>query len=72
MYGECTRKSKNFPTHSQGLALRVSVMLRKFVANPPGQTDHGEMSIGYEDTTVSYVRAGRARLDETVTFVAGA
>ena len=47
-------------------------MLRKFVANPPGQTDHGEMSIGYEDTTVSYVRAGRARLDETVTFVAGA
>jgi hypothetical protein len=28
------------------------------------------MSIGYEDTTVSYVRTGRAPLDETVTFVA--
>ena len=29
------------------------------------------MSIGYEDLTVSYVRTGRAPLDETVTFVAG-
>ena len=27
------------------------------------------MSIGYEDPTVSYVRTGRAPLDETVTFV---
>jgi nitroreductase len=29
------------------------------------------MSIGHEDPTVSYARTGRARLDETVTFVAG-
>src|SRR6266403_2824545 len=29
------------------------------------------MSIGYEDLTVSYARTGRARLDETVTFVGG-
>jgi nitroreductase len=29
------------------------------------------MSIGYEDTTVSYARTGRAPLDETVTFVTG-
>jgi nitroreductase len=27
------------------------------------------MSIGYEDPEVSYVRTGRAPLDETVTFV---
>jgi nitroreductase len=27
------------------------------------------MSIGYEDTTVDYVRTGRAVLDETVTFI---
>jgi nitroreductase len=27
------------------------------------------MSIGYEDPTVSYIRTGRAPLDETVTFV---
>ena len=27
------------------------------------------MSIGYEDPTVSYVRTGRAPLDETITFV---
>ncbi|MEU4223214.1 nitroreductase [Nonomuraea sp. NPDC026600] len=29
------------------------------------------MSIGFEDTTVSYARTGRAPLDETVTFVEG-
>ena len=29
------------------------------------------MSIGYEDATVTYVRTGRAPLDETVTFVEG-
>jgi hypothetical protein len=29
------------------------------------------MSIGYEDPAVSYVRTGRAPLDETVTFVGG-
>src|SRR5882757_5814824 len=29
------------------------------------------MSIGHEDPTVSYVRTGRAPLDETVAFVAG-
>ncbi len=29
------------------------------------------MSIGFEDVTVSYVRTGRAPLDETVTFVEG-
>jgi nitroreductase len=29
------------------------------------------MSIGYEDPTVSYVRTGRAPVDETVTFVGG-
>jgi hypothetical protein len=27
------------------------------------------MSIGYEDTTVNYIRTGRAPLDETVAFV---
>lgn len=27
------------------------------------------MSIGYEDTAVSYIRTGRARLEETVTFI---
>jgi nitroreductase len=27
------------------------------------------MSIGYEDTTVRYVRNARAPLDETVTFI---
>jgi hypothetical protein len=27
------------------------------------------MSIGYEDPAVSYVRTGRAPIDETVTFV---
>ena len=27
------------------------------------------MSVGYEDQTVSYVRPGRAALNETVTFV---
>jgi nitroreductase len=27
------------------------------------------MSIGYEDTTVDYIRTGRAPLDETVTFI---
>ena len=27
------------------------------------------MSIGYEDPTVTYVRTGRAPLDETVTFL---
>jgi hypothetical protein len=29
------------------------------------------MSIGCEDPAVSYVRTGRAPLDETVTFVGG-
>jgi nitroreductase len=29
------------------------------------------MSIGYEDTTVSYIRNARAPLDETVTFIEG-
>ena len=29
------------------------------------------MSIGYEDTTVDYIRTGRAPLDETVTFIEG-
>lgn len=29
------------------------------------------MSIGYEDTTVPYIRTGRAPLEETVTFVDG-
>jgi hypothetical protein len=29
------------------------------------------MSIGYEDTTVDYVRNARAPLDDTVTFVEG-
>ena len=29
------------------------------------------MSIGYEDPAVSYVRTGRAALDETVAFVGG-
>ena len=27
------------------------------------------MSIGYEDPSVSYIRTGRAPLDQTVTFV---
>jgi nitroreductase len=29
------------------------------------------MSIGYEDTAVTYVRTGRAHLNETVAFVGG-
>jgi hypothetical protein len=29
------------------------------------------MSIGYEDTTVDYIRTRRAPLDETVTFIQG-
>jgi hypothetical protein len=29
------------------------------------------MSIGYEDTTVDYIRTGRAPLDETVRFIEG-
>jgi hypothetical protein len=29
------------------------------------------LSIGYEDPTVTYVRTGRAPLDETVAFVTG-
>jgi nitroreductase len=29
------------------------------------------MSIGYEDGTVSYIRTGRAPLEETATFIEG-
>jgi nitroreductase len=36
--------------------------------SPSGSNLHG-MSIGYEDPTVSYIRTGRAPLDETVTFI---
>ena len=42
------------------------------VLSPPdGQILFCGMSIGYEDPTVSYVRTGRAPLDETVTFIDG-
>ena len=47
--------------------------VRKTVAQvlspPDGLILFCGMSIGYEDATVTYVRTGRAPLDETVTFV---
>ena len=49
--------------------------VRKTVAeivSPPAELIlYCGMSIGYEDPAVSYVRTGRAPLDETVTFVEG-
>ncbi|MEU7859246.1 nitroreductase [Nonomuraea sp. NPDC049141] len=50
-------------------------MYRKTVAEALSPSDElilfCGMSIGFEDTTVSYVRTGRAPLGETVTFVEG-
>jgi nitroreductase len=43
----------------------------EIVLPPDGLILYCGLSIGFEDPTVSYVRTGRAPLDETVTFVGG-
>ena len=50
---------------------RLSCLLAEVLSPPDGLILFCGMSIGHEDTTVSYARTGRAPLDETVTFVGG-
>ena len=48
---------------------QVRETVAEVLSPPDGLILFCGMSIGYEDPTVSYVRTGRAPLDETVTFV---
>ena len=48
---------------------QVRETVAEVLSPPEGLVLFCGMSIGYEDPTVSYVRTGRAPLDETVTFV---
>jgi nitroreductase len=48
---------------------QVRQTVAEALSPPDGLILFGGMSIGYEDPTVSYVRTGRAPLEETVTFV---
>jgi nitroreductase len=48
---------------------QVRETVAEVLSPPEGLILFCGMSIGYEDPTVSYVRTGRAPLDETVTFV---
>ena len=50
---------------------QVRETVAEFLSPPEGLILFCGMSIGYEDSTVSYARTGRAPLDETVKFVAG-
>ena len=50
---------------------QVRETVAEFLSPPDGLILFCGMSIGYEDPTVSYVRTGRAPLDETLTFVGG-
>ncbi len=50
---------------------QVRKTVAKIVSPPDELMLFCGMSIGYEDPTVSYIRTGRAPLDETVTFVDG-
>jgi len=48
---------------------QVRETVAEVLSPPDGLVLFCGMSIGYEDPTVTYVRTGRAPLDETVTFV---
>jgi nitroreductase len=48
---------------------QVRETVAEFLSPPDGLILFCGMSIGYEDPTVTYVRTGRAPLDETVAFV---
>src|SRR6266436_3692724 len=48
---------------------QVRETVAEILSPPDGLVLFCGMSIGYEDPTVTYVRTGRAPLDETVTFV---
>jgi nitroreductase len=50
---------------------QVRETVAEFLSPPDELVLFCGMSIGYEDPTVTYVRTGRAPLDETVKFVAG-
>jgi nitroreductase len=50
---------------------QVRKTVAETVSPPDEQMLFCGMSIGYEDTTVDYIRTGRAALDETVTFIQG-
>jgi nitroreductase len=50
---------------------QVRDTVAEFLSPPDGLILFCGMSIGHEDPTVSYVRTGRAPLDETVKFVGG-
>lgn len=48
---------------------KVRKTVAQFVSPPDGLMLFCGMSIGYEDPSVSYIRTGRAPLEETVTFI---
>ena len=50
---------------------QVRETIAEILSHPDGLILFCGMSIGYEDSTVSYARTGRAPLDETVAFVGG-
>jgi nitroreductase len=49
---------------------QVRETVAEVLSPPDGLILFCGMSIGYEDPTVSYIRTGRAPLNETVTFIA--
>ena len=50
---------------------QVRETVAEFLSPPDNLMLFCGMSIGYEDPTITYVRTGRAPLDETVAFVGG-
>jgi nitroreductase len=70
------RQTVMLPLHAVGLhscPQMASSQVRKTVAeivSPPQELMlFCGMSVGYQDPSVTYVRTGRAPLDETVTFI---